>query len=316
MTPMKTLRPITSLLVTLAFGASALAQLGNPPPPPSTPESRAATAKVQKLDGEAALLLRDKRYEEAIAAYRRAIQAQTDYRRIVGSRDSGHHVSYYGIARALTGLGRDTEALDAYREAIGWNDNWPDFTFLDNSAMDYAILLARQGRSEDAKTMYYAGLRVLNFYGGARDEPSPLLVVFDPDPDAVVWTYTPQRLEAAALMAKAIYYGYAGIADADAARKLAPDWSLPVLFRAFMLGGRYEGRDADYALAASLAKTADERASIFWAKGWDRDARTPAGTEFPTGIPRPADRRRGLRVLQASRDRMKERANRARLISE
>ncbi|MBI5706815.1 MAG: hypothetical protein HZC36_07480 [Armatimonadetes bacterium] len=107
--------------------------------------------------------------------------------------------------------------------------------------MEYAILLAKAGREEDAKAMYYYGLRNLNPGQTRSVEPSPFLMVFDPEPEGAVWEYTRERLEAAALVVQAMCGGTMVLATrkqilpeelAIKANRLAPEWYYPLLFKA------------------------------------------------------------------------------------
>lgn len=66
--------------------------------------------------------------------------------------------------------------------------------------------------------------------GARAKEPLPFLVVFDPDPNAVVWDYTPERFRAAVLMLDQV--GHEDPKVIEEIRTLAPDWFWPVAYMA------------------------------------------------------------------------------------
>jgi tetratricopeptide (TPR) repeat protein len=143
----------------------------------------------------------------------------------------GHRSSAkYELAKLFVRLGREADALDTYRKAYLWNQRAGDISSNGppaiKIAMDYAILLARSGKQEEAKAIYYYGLRNMN--GGSepsRDlEPVPFLVVFDAEPEGIFWEYTLQRLEAAALMVKAMNTDSEQAELIARVRELAPSW--------------------------------------------------------------------------------------------
>ncbi len=287
---------------------------GNAPPPTPSPALVAALRRVGELTRAADALFNSGKFKEAIPAYRIAIDAE---RQLTPYSHPG--TSYHHLALALEHESRFIEALEAYRSMTYWDPD-PHVTMKLNTAsfataslMDHAILLARQGRAQDAKDIYYAGLRELPPLTG-REEPVPLLVVFDRDADGEaqgeVWEYTPQRLEAAALMAKAIVTGRykEEFALAAEAGRLAPGWSLPVAYQAYW--DRFaKDRDARFDVAARLAKSDAEREAIAWARSWNRD-------KIPTDRTNPAELRKGLRVLVEARERLKSPVYRSRIISE
>jgi hypothetical protein len=135
--------------------------------------------------------------------------------------------------------------------------------------MEYAILLAKQGRAEDAKAIYYFGLRSCLAPRTRSEEPVPFLVVFDPDPEGIYWEYTPQRLEAAALMVQAMLSS--GSTDfatnvrttdrqwVERVRALAPDWFYPVLYMANTKNLDSPAREQLTAQAEAMARPGLER---------------------------------------------------------
>jgi tetratricopeptide (TPR) repeat protein len=144
------------------------------------------------------------------------------------------------LARMLVSAGRDEEAVAAYRQCFAWDIRRGDLEGHPENAVGFALLLSKLGKVEEAKAMYYWVLR--NFNGGRGYdgvwnlnglrffEPVPFLVVFDPDPDAVVWEYTPDRFRAAVLMVS--QFGSADPKAIDEIRKLAPDWFWPIVYLA------------------------------------------------------------------------------------
>ena len=309
---MKTMLLTLVLLASGILPADECHAQGNAPPPTPSPAYVAELNRVGELTRSADALFKSGKFREAIPAYQTAIIAKRQL-----DPYSPPSKSYYRLARALEHESRFSEALEAYRSMTYWDPDphviMPLNTASFASFMDYAILLARQGRAQDAKDIYYAGLREL-VPSSAREEPVPLLVVFDRDAagetQGTLWEYTPQRLEASAIMAKAILVGddEEGRALAAEAGRLAPGWSLPVAYRAYW--DRFaEDREARFNIAARLAKTDAEREGIAWARTWDQDKR-------PTDRTNPAELRKGLRVLKEARERLKDPAYRSRIISE
>jgi hypothetical protein len=139
--------------------------------------------------------------------------------------------------------------------------------------MEYAILLAKEGRAEDAKAIYYLGVRAVMLQPqGRSQEPAPFLIVFDPDPEGIYWEYSPQRLEAAVLMVQAMLAS--GVQDfatntwtssrqfIERVRALAPDWFYPVLYMANQRDYGSPEREQLLAQADALAKPGLEKRFI------------------------------------------------------
>lgn len=222
--------------VLLLIAGSALAQPGGHPPDPS---EIAKDHQVDTLCQQAYVLIRANRAEEAIPIFEQA-------REIERTKQLFSADASFEMGRNYIRMGRDALALDAYKQCMFWDSQkhdvfvgvgyWP-------FAMEYAILLARNGKEEEAKAMYYEGLRQFNA-GASGDrllEPAPFLVVFDSEAEGVCWDYTPQRLEAAALMLEVLTGNWMDRATRivtktdDTIRRirlLAPDWFYPVLYRA------------------------------------------------------------------------------------
>ena len=213
--------------------------------------------------------LKENKLEEAIAAFREAILIHREAnRRFGGFTGSG----YYELAKALTMADRPQEALVAYKSAFQWDPKRKDFVLggpASRFLMDYAILLAKNGREEDAKLVYHFYLsRHHNLYAGGYIEPFPFIVVFDEDPSMTVWEYTPERLIAAATMARLAADGdrLTGDGALETTKKVklveatSPDWAFPSVYR-FRNMTYPEGREfLDFAFG--LAANDDERAWI------------------------------------------------------
>ncbi|MCK6631705.1 MAG: hypothetical protein L6Q31_04945 [Fimbriimonadaceae bacterium] len=253
-------------IVTIGIVAShALAQ-GGKVIRPENPIVTAKRAEIRALQERARVLLRSDQIEQAISVLREAtaIEASLDF--------GTWGVSGQSLARLYVKLGRTEEALEAYRmlfrwDKAGWVPSGWDLVGPRISMMEYAILLAKAGRPEDAKAMYYSELRRFNGGGQRSAEPVPFLVVFDPEPEGVYWEYSPERLEAAALMIMALEGGPADFVTQEhtlprdivrRVRALAPDWFYPVMYQAAQ-NWRYRQGPELLALAESLARPGLER---------------------------------------------------------
>lgn len=243
-TLMKHLRWTLTIGVTLAVLTSALAQEGD----------QAIYDSARAASNRGTQLLRENRRDEAIAAFREAV-------RISGG------LSYFtsefndALARALTAVGRTEEALDAYRQAVRWDaaKEELDITYAPvQIAMDYAILLAQAGRDEDAKALYYYGLRIFNAgsHANGRAEPFPFLVVFDPDADMVHWRYSTDNIVAAALVLAP--RPYLPRDPLRTARTMKPDWIIPAIYSVWQDFVDHQERER-LAAAIRLARTQEER---------------------------------------------------------
>jgi tetratricopeptide (TPR) repeat protein len=198
---------------------------------PISPEVMAKQAEVNALRDQAKALIKAGRPSEAVPILESAATLEDSPPLVFGS------TAKYELAKLLTNLGREPEALAVYRRAFKWDPNRGDLTINGPPAlqisMDYAILLARSGKAEEAKAIYYWGLRLLNRIQTRHTEVVPLLVVFDPEPEGVFWEYSPQRLEAVAAMLKGTNGGTfeEHKNSLRRARELAPDWFFPVLWQ-------------------------------------------------------------------------------------
>lgn len=224
---------IACVIGILCFGISASQERIIGPP---DPVEDAKFERANQLIEQARQLLLVDKIQEGIAKLEEAASVEAT----IKARPASSAKLY--LAKLYVKLKRPEDALQAYRGAFLWDeDGLPEKLKLDwagnlKEVMDYAILLAKSGREEDAKAMYYYGL--LNFNQASRhSEPAPFLVVFDPEPEGVQWEYTPERLEAAALMIQELFGGThdwitrqvtpAGEVI-DRIRKLTPDWFYPV----------------------------------------------------------------------------------------
>lgn len=252
-------------IVTIGILAShALAQ-GGKVIRPENPIVTAKRAEIRALQERARVLLRSDQIEQAISVLREATAIEASL------VDGTWGLSGQELARLYVKLGRTEEALEAYRmlfrwDKAGWVPTGWDLVGPRIPRMEYAILLAKAGRPEDAKAMYYSELR--RFNGGGRfKEPVPFLVVFDPEPEGVYWEYSPERLEAAALMIVALEGGTVDFVTREQTptrdilrrvRALAPDWFYPVMYLAAQ-NWRYRQGPELLALAESLARPGLER---------------------------------------------------------
>ncbi|MEW5884138.1 MAG: tetratricopeptide repeat protein [Armatimonadota bacterium] len=208
-----------------------------------------ADAAVARADA----LWREQRYDEAIAALR---EAATISERLSYFTSRYHH----HLAKVLVRTGRKDEALEAYRKAFRWDAELGELDFgtapAVQEAMEYAILLAQAGREEDAKAMYYYGLRIFNRFPGGILEPFPFLVVFDPDPVMQYWPYSVENFTAAATVLTADLSG--PYRPYEKVRQMKPDWILPAIYNVWqpLVDGQERER---LAAAMRLARTQEER---------------------------------------------------------
>ncbi|MEW5884137.1 MAG: tetratricopeptide repeat protein [Armatimonadota bacterium] len=198
-------------------------------------------------------LWREQRYDEAITAIREA--AAISERLSYFTSRYHHH-----LARVLVRTNRNDEALEAYRKAVRWDAEQGELdttTFPLQIAMEYAILLAQAGREEDAKAMYYYGLRTISSGSlpNRRGEPFPFLVVFDPDPVMQSWPYSVENLTAAAL----VLTRSKGFREPlERALRMKPDWIVPAMYNVWQDFVDHQERER-LAAAMRLARTQEER---------------------------------------------------------
>ncbi|MDQ2985312.1 MAG: hypothetical protein M3R13_01160 [Armatimonadota bacterium] len=269
----KLIKQISTGFFVSALYVFAPAQGGSYAFPPD-PVEEAKNARVIELIDQAKQLVRVNNDQGAIAKLLEAVTVETTMAEF-------HARAKYALARMYVKQHRTTEALDAYRATFAWNSSRrytgsSQAGDLDgashrstDAALEYAILLAQQGRGEDAKAMYYFGLRSTMAPRSRSQEPAPFLVVFDPDPEGIYWEYTPQRLEAAACMLQAMLSSE--VTDfatnqsttsrqfVERARALAPDWFYPALFTANQADYDSPGRQQYLAEADARARPGLER---------------------------------------------------------
>lgn len=170
--------------------------------------------------------------EGAIKAFRTAVAIRDRAAKKFGGFSSS---SKYELAKALTLFNRPTEALEAYKSAFQWSNrrqdidsNGPPFTEL---GTDYALLLARLGKFEEAKAMYYWVMRNWTVAGGV--EYFPYLVVFEPEPGMAVWENKPEKLLSAIMMLRAIQTQTFEERKArlEEVRQREPSWLLPLAYK-------------------------------------------------------------------------------------
>ena len=249
-----------SLFVLLTLTVSGvLAQDGNRPPTPPSPEFMAKVHRASDALLHARRLFKDGKLPEAIDAFRVAIQL---YSLLPGLSSSAN----YGLAKALTQAGRNTEALAAYRQAFAWDSkredldtNGPPFVLL---YMDYAILLAKEGRHEDARAVYYSGLRHLNMLNPGH-EVIPYTILFEPEEGMFSMEYSKDRLISAAMLMKAPHSGDPeSMAIAREVHRREPTWAAPLVILA--MGSEDEPENL-LRTAFGLARNEEERA---WVKDY------------------------------------------------
>jgi len=237
--------------------ACAFAQGGGKDIRPIPAELLAKCEKARQALLRGNAFLEKNQLADAIGAFQEAVAVERTY---------GYPVSTgsYQLAKALTAAGRASEALAAYKEAVRWDPirkelttNGPPQILL---VMDYAILLAKSGKAEEAKSVYYFGLRHYNEYAEDAFEPIPFLIVFDADPTMTVWDYSSEKLVAAATMAKAPFMQSRRTQGLDLVRRMEPGWALPLVHIADSSPNKE--RPQLYKAAEDLALTTEEKAWI------------------------------------------------------
>lgn len=241
---MKAMKSFVMVFVFAGCWAQCLAQVGGGSVAlPSDPAEDAKLARATQLIEDATSLLRAGNDQGAISMLNQAAEVEA-------SMQTFYPRAKYRLARIYVKQNRIADALAAYRACFTWypRAQWGGIKRADikgggiQTIMEYAILLAKEGRAEDAKAMYYYGLRSHMGPMSRSQEPAPFLLVFDPDAEGNYWEYTPQRLEAAAFMVQAMLTD--GVTDfasnvrttvdqlVERALALNPDWFYPVLFNA------------------------------------------------------------------------------------
>ena len=253
-----------------------------------TPEQQAIYDSAGRKAIAAMVLLRQGKATEALTNVQESI---------VG--DERLHIpgEYYLLAECHLALGEKADALTAFEKCFKWDsrgDLWPKVGDSIAAATDYAVLLSKIGRIDDAKRMYYYALRYLNQYNEVRLEPYPFTVVFDRTPNAEVCTYTPARFEAACLMVKALSVSagddFPGWVKKSS--KLAPEWLYSVLYQGFR---NFENdRKAYFERARKMATSATDRALVERVAGYDQD-------HMPKDLPKLAEVRKQIPLLNESR---------------
>lgn len=208
----------------LAFTATGtLAQDGRAIDPPDPRESAKSQALAQMLD-----IARGHRakgeFDLAIHELRRAMAHELTMKRTP-------RIAECDLAMLLSSQGKDDMAIEMFQQTFKWNADRHELVQLAGGAresMEYAIVLARSGKKDEAVAAYYFGLSEYN--SSSRDiEPVPFVTVFDSEPEGVQWEYSQDRLEAAALIL--IAFQAKPFDDIEKimarVRKLAPDWYLP-----------------------------------------------------------------------------------------
>lgn len=219
------------------FGQGATRIIGQ-----ETPEIIAQRQRHGELLERARIAQESESFDEALGLFRQASQ-------VADSLPGFSRIADYHLAFLLIKLQRNEEAAHAFSRVFKWSEDKGDLVAGAGPVADlgYTICLVKLGRIQDAKHMYYFALRNLT-QNSRRTENLPFLVIFDEELHGVVWDLTPQRLEAAATMIKAMVMG--DEAYRKIAAELAPDWFYPVL---------WNGNANRIARAGALAKPGLER---------------------------------------------------------
>lgn len=276
------------------------------------------------------------RLAEAEAAFREAIRlSKTLFDDDVASDDR------VGLAETLVALGREAEALEQYRLGARWKmsgevapgpppppSEHDSFSLGPLSTeLDYARLLAKNGREEDAVAVLHAVLMDWTETDPStfEREPLPVGVVFaEPDPDGpdgpapsspedpgmTVWTYSPAAFRAAALAARRVDGTELSPALWDEVAALAPGWIVPRFYRIYDDRTLSRGEsDARYDALLAGTMTDGERAAITAVRIQGRGRnRLP-----PPGFVSPSERRGSSVLLRRTRVRFEDPAFRARI---
>jgi len=134
-------------------------------------DERAQEAQALRKKGEA--LMGTSNVNEAITAYQASLKGN----------GSGAD-TYAGLGAALAAKERFDEAVAAYRSALGMNENqnWRDGRQQDGDIhLQFALLLARLGRYDEAIQMYQAGIALLRIDGKKALEQRFNIARFDKD---------------------------------------------------------------------------------------------------------------------------------------
>lgn len=249
----------TFMILVAFISSGAFSQDGRLPYHGVPPELQAKLKRASDALILARRLLRDSSLAEAISAFRIAVQLESE---LPGLSSSAN----YGLAQALTQAGRNAEALAAYREAFRWDPkredldtNGPPFMLLYS---DYAILLAKEGRHEDARAVYYSCLRHLRAVR-AHHEVIPYTIVFEPEEGMFSMEYSKERLISAAMLVKAPDSGDPeSMAIAREVHRREPSWAAPLVILA--MGSEDEPENL-LRTAFGLARNDEERA---WVKAY------------------------------------------------
>lgn len=256
---MKNVKGTIFTLLALACVAATRAQDGSISDP-LDPAEVAQFAERDRLIAEALRLEKGGESEGALREMRRAVNAES-------AMKTWQAGALHQLALLLARQGQGGEAISTFSEVFKWDSARNDLTSgsgsLFNAAMDYAILLARSGKADEAKALYYYALRRYNPTGRRELEPVPLLTVFDPDIEGVVYEYSPAHLEAAALVIKACDSGDENPVELlDRAKNLWPEWFIPHLWLSVGYWHNVSQMDVKLSEIEALARPGQERDSI------------------------------------------------------
>lgn len=223
------------VLAGLAFGQPKMPPRSNGLPP----ETLAKMKQTGELRQKAIRHLDRGELDAAIPILKEAIAINRTYL----SFESGGYEEYL-LGKIYEKQNKLNEAVVCFRTTFKWAIKRQEVLSIGNSTttVEYALFLSRTGDDEGAKEMYKCALRRMQDTQRYH-ERVPFLFVFDPDPEGDTWEYTPQRLEAAAMMIYAI--NKEGLFDPverketlnqealiERARQLEPAWIYPILYKA------------------------------------------------------------------------------------
>lgn len=276
------------LLTALAFFATA--QEGGNPPGYRPQAYYDRLAEIYAKYDLGLKYLAQERFDDAIRAIREGMALDTEYFR-------GKRTGHLYLGRVFARLGKTQEAFDEYRRSLHWRHFGPAFHST-NGTIEYGQFLARNGKSREAISLYYNLLWHRSFGEPAylpSDEPIPYLVLFEPEPGMVAWTYTPDRMVAAF---EVLRHDDSGEIPEQMirVRQLVPDWAYPVVRQAANTPTT-EGRRALLDEARPMTKSQEERD---WIDQYEASLKVP----FRERVRLSAigmERRRASKVLERAR---------------
>lgn len=247
------------------------------------------------------------RHAEAEAAFLENIRLRKE----IWNDDAGS-TDRVGLAEVLVAVGREPEALEQYRLATVYRSQNSTLELgIPTYHMDYALLLAKQGRLNEALVVYHEYVSGITSEDADtfRLEPLPIVVAFfrplsagrdgprisiPYDPGVTTWAYAPELFKAATLLDRRASGYKLKTAVWDEIARLAPGWIVPRFYRVYDDSSLDEEEKRplyDALLAGTL--TDGERAIITAVRD---------GVEVrPAGLPAPGVLRGTSRILLGAR---------------